>query len=122
FGGLDDALAAAAGLARLDKGNWHARYLGDETDAYGALFARFTSDEDSAPPGSVRDWAGLLARQQASLGMRALADAERLLGARGMQAYCLECARLPQRASTDALATERRLAWLAKIVGAIGGQ
>ena len=91
FGGLDDALAHAAELAKLPKGEWHAVYLGAGRAPYAALLERLGPDEDSAPPEGMRDWAGLIAaRQQAVLG-EAVRGAERLLGRTGAQAFCLEC-------------------------------
>lgn len=92
FGGLDDALAYAAKQAKLEDGKWHADYLGSETDPYASLIERLTrDDDDSAPPSGGRDFAGLVADRQAGVVGRALADAKRLMGTRGMQAYCLEC-------------------------------
>lgn len=91
FGGIDDALAHAAELAKLPKDEWHAVYLGTGQDAYASLLGRLAIDEDSAPPQAARDWAGLVAvRQQAAMG-EALAGVERLLGRTGAQAYCIEC-------------------------------
>ncbi|MFA7602625.1 MAG: signal peptide peptidase SppA [Novosphingobium sp.] len=90
FGGLEEALFHAAKQAGLD--SWHAVYLGQTEDKLGALLRRLgAGDEDSAPPAEVRDLAGALADRQTSLIGRALAGAERLVGTRGMQAYCLEC-------------------------------
>ena len=91
FGGLDDALAAAASLAKLKDGEWHARYLGAEADPFAQFLASLMTDDDSAPPAEARDWAGMIAARQASLAERAVGEVKRLMTARGMQAYCLEC-------------------------------
>ena len=104
FGGIDDALAHAAELAKLPKGEWHAVYLGAGQDTYASLFDRLATDEDSAPPEAARDWAGLVAmRQQAAVG-EALAGAERMLKGTGAQAYCLECPAPVRRSSAPGTA------------------
>jgi protease-4 len=93
FGSLDDAIAYAASAAKLRDGGWHARYLGSKPEPWMTLLQQLRKDdEESAPPtGTGRDWAAMVAdRQQAQL-MRALGDGQRLLGARGAQALCLEC-------------------------------
>ena len=97
FGGLDEALAEAAKLAKLEAGDWHPVYLGADADPYASLFERLTGDEDSTAPGGARDWAGLIAARQGSLIAEALAGAERLVGRQGAQAFCLECPAAPVR-------------------------
>lgn len=94
FGGLDDALAWAAKAAGLEPGGWHARYLGEKAGGLAALLQGL--------PGSVmvrdsdsRDGVAMLARRQSALFARALADLQRLIARRGLQAYCLECPLLP---------------------------
>jgi protease-4 len=90
FGGLDDALAFAAGQAKLADGDWHPVYLGEDANPYGSLIEKLMGGEN-APPDEAHDLFGLIAaRQQGMLG-RALGDVERMLGTRGVQAYCLEC-------------------------------
>jgi protease-4 len=91
FGGLDDALAYAATAAKLKAGDWHPLFLGDDAAPYASLLEQLTQDDDSAPPAEAYDIAGLVALRQQGLVTRALADVERLLSARGAQAYCLEC-------------------------------
>lgn len=113
FGGLDVALAHAASLAKLDQGEWHAKYLGQEADGFASLLERMQQDEDSAPPSQMRDLAGVLAGQHASLIDRALGDAKRLLQAQGVQAYCLECPRTVRAV----VSTGGTLAWLTRLIG-----
>lgn len=91
FGGLDDALAYAAGRAKLGKGQWHAEYLGHDADPYGSLLSRLQPDEDSAPSRAGQDWIGQLASRRAALTGQAISDAGRLAGMQGVQAFCLEC-------------------------------
>ena len=91
FGGLDDALAWAAGQARLGKGEWHAAYLGEHRNPYASLIEKLTGDDDdSAAPEQGDVFAQLASGQRAAV-LRALAGAERLIGTRGAQAYCLGC-------------------------------
>jgi protease-4 len=90
FGDLDAALAYAASAGHVDK--WHPVFLGEGRDQWSALLQRLAgSDEDSAPPAAARDFAGAVTARQTGLLGRALAEAERLVGLRGVQAYCLEC-------------------------------
>jgi protease-4 len=115
FGGLDEALAYAAKAAKLD--SWHAVFLGQSDDQWASLLQRFSGDEDSAPPAQGRDFAVALADRQMNLAGRALGEAERLVGARGIQAYCLECAaqgpmRQPAKGELTNLARFARLVGL----------
>ena len=114
FGGLEEALADAARLAKLEPGEWHPLYLGADADPYASLFERLTQDEEGASPGAARDWAGLIAARQGALVTEALAGAERLVGRPGAQAYCLECPPAPmlprlQAGSLSLLAKLERL-------------
>lgn len=111
FGGLDEALAYAAGAAKLADGDWHPLFLGADADPYASLFERLMGDEDSDLSGSAHDLAGLIAiRQSAAIG-EALAGAERLIGQPGAQVYCLECPTTPVRisAGTDSLGLLARI-------------
>lgn len=112
FGGLDEALAYAAKSAKLSE--WHAVYLGDTPDQWSSLLQRLGGhDDDSAPPAEARDFAAALAQRQLGLVGRALAGAERLVGTRGVQAYCLECpapgARAPVKGDLSLLARAARM-------------
>jgi protease-4 len=108
FGNLDDALAYAASAAKLDK--WHPEFLGETNDRWGALLQRLRGgDDDSAPSSGGQDYAGAITERQMGLLGRALAGAERLVGTRGTQAYCLECPApaggpLPQKGDLTMLA------------------
>lgn len=109
FGGIEEALAWAARAARLE--NWHAEYYGTEVDPYASLLERLVGgDEEDEAPVAGGDLAGLVAaRQQAQLA-RALGELSWFAGARGVQAYCLDCPLAPA-------ATTRRGgdSWLAKL-------
>lgn len=120
FGGLDQALAYAAKAAKLD--SWHPVYLGQRSDRWAALLERLDgNDDDSAPGAAVGDFAGAMTDRQIGLVGRALAGAERLVGTRGVQAYCLECPppaapRVPTRSDL----TQPDLTMLARIARALG--
>ena len=99
FGGLDEALAFAAGAAKLKEGEWHPVFLGADKDPYASLLERLSGDEDSAPPAEARDWAALIASRQIALAGEAAGGLRRLLSARGAQALCLECPALASGSS-----------------------
>jgi protease IV len=115
FGGLDDALAYAAKAANLD--SWHPVFLGQKSDQLTSLLERLRGgDEDSAPPSSVRDLAGIVADRQMRLVGQALVEAERLAGARGVQAYCLECS----AAGDPRMAAKADVTWLMRAARLLG--
>jgi protease IV len=109
FGGLDEALAAAASLAKLKDGEWHAEYLGEEIDPFAEFLAGLSTDDESTPPAEARDWAGMIVVRQASLADRAVDELTRLMKLRGTQAYCLECPAPPRAASASSNGEELRL-------------
>ncbi|TMM48680.1 signal peptide peptidase SppA [Qipengyuania marisflavi] len=110
YGGMDAALAWAAKQAKLADGDWHADYLGTEESTYDTLLRTWLigDGEESARADVVT----LFARRDAALATRLSADVGRLMDAKGMQAYCLECP-----ASRAATAGQLPLeGWLAKLV------
>jgi len=89
FGGIDAALEWVAAEAGLEAGDWHARYLASEPDGFAAfLDGLFGADAKTSAPRDLFAMVG--AQQQARLAM-VESDLERLLGAQGAQAMCLEC-------------------------------
>jgi protease-4 len=92
FGGLDEALAWAAGEAGLEEGEWNPRFLGSQDTSYDSLIRRLVTSATS-PHQATRggDLFALAARQRSGVLARLTSDAERLAGAQGIQAYCLEC-------------------------------
>jgi len=108
FGGIDDALAWAAGKAGLEEGEWHAQYLAGGIDPAQALILQLLNGEDGRqrqPAGLF----GLVAQRQEQLGARITADLERILGSAGMQAYCLECPVTPGAGARSTGASGRAL-------------
>lgn len=92
FGGLSEALEWAAAKAGTKKGEWHALYLGEEEANYDSLIRQLVASETatarSVPTGDIF---AMTALRSEALGARITRDAERLLGTRGVQAYCLDC-------------------------------
>jgi len=92
FGGLADALEWAAAKAGAKQGEWHAVYLGEKDANYDSLIRQLIAGETAkaraAPAGDIF---ALTAMRSQALGTRIARDAERLLGTRGVQAYCLAC-------------------------------
>jgi protease-4 len=91
FGGLEDAVAEAARLARIDPENIHLHYFEDPEDPFAAMLRSFSTPapqrERASPVGLFAQTAWL---RQARLG-QVLADMQMLLGTSGVQAFCLEC-------------------------------
>jgi protease-4 len=92
FGGLEGALAWAAAKAGAKDGAWHAVYLGENTENYDSLIRQLVASAAvRAPAVQNGDLFAMTAARSESLGARLSRDAERLLGTRGIQAFCVEC-------------------------------
>ena len=118
FGGLDAALAYAAGAAKLKPGEWHPVFLGQERSAASQFLDRMRSDDDADSETQGRDWTGLIARRQQAQMARALGDVEHLMSASGAQAYCLECGLVrPAAAQAGHGATGWLARWLVLLKG-----
>jgi protease-4 len=111
FGGLDDALAWAAGQAKLE--SWHAEYYGGEADPYASLLERLGGDkEDSA--GQGRDLFAQMALRQQVRQRAALAQLAWLGEVRGAQALCLDCP-VPYGGA----GAEKQTNWLVKLAAVL---
>jgi protease-4 len=92
FGGLQDALAWAAAKAGAKEGEWHPVFLGEKEANYDSLIRQLVTDTSArASISQGGDIFALAARRNGDLGAQLTRDAERLMGTRGIQAYCLEC-------------------------------
>ena len=111
FGGLDAALADAAGRAKLGE-DWHAAWYGDEDDTYASLIEQFRGDDEADGPAAGMDFTGLVASQQQAGLNRLVGDLAGLFEARGAQALCLDC---PVPAPTSR-APGLESGWLARLV------
>ncbi|MBX7483156.1 signal peptide peptidase SppA [Qipengyuania qiaonensis] len=114
YGGLPEALEWTAAQAKLGN-NWHVRYLGTTPSTYDTLLRQWLiGDGEDAETGG--DVFARMAQGQNSLVSQIAADADRLLGARGVQAYCLACPaprNRPQRLDSEN--------WLVRIVAQLLG-
>jgi protease-4 len=115
FGDLDDALAYAAAEAKLKKGGWYAKFLTEKPSGWDRTLAALLGGNDDTDQAEPHDMIGYFAARQAAVGDRVLADLDRLMSARGMEALCLECEAsmpAPPPASGHAAA---KLGWLAAL-------
>ena len=114
YGGLDDALAWVAGRAELGEGEWHAKFLGEESRTSDTLLRRLLLG-DSAQREASADLVGVFSARRQDTVAQLAGDLARLTGARGMQAYCIECAPVVRTAAPRAID-----GWLAKLIGLLG--
>ncbi len=93
FGGLADALAWAAGKAGAQKDEWHPVFLGEKDANYDSLIRQMLVGEAARSPAAHGggDIFAMTALRSEDLGARIAHDAQRLLGTRGVQAFCLAC-------------------------------
>ena len=89
FGGLPDALAAAAKLARID-GAFHAKYFEEEPSEWARMLASVTGAEQAAAP-LPRGWFGIAARQRQWTERRLMQDMAMLTRSGSVQVHCLDC-------------------------------
>ena len=89
YGGMEEALAWTAAQAELGN-DWHVEYLGTQPSTYDTLLRQWLiGDGEDAEAGG--DVFARMAFGRSSLVSQIVADTDRLLGARGAQAYCLAC-------------------------------
>jgi protease IV len=89
FGGIDDALAEAAKLAKLGKDDWHAEYIDPKQDWLSQLLGgQGAGQEEAAAP---MDLFARTAWNQKLAWQRIEADVQMLSGVQGAQVRCLEC-------------------------------
>lgn len=96
FGGIDEALEWAAKQANLEDGAWHAVYLGGNAPQYDSLLASLLSGAEQASAPKTGDMFAMAAQQRSQLLAQIAGDIDMISGARGVQAYCLECPRQPK--------------------------
>ena len=89
LGGLDDALAEAARLAKLEKGDWHPLYIEPMPDFASTLLGGLMPEPTQAS--APMDLFGRAAWEQQLLFDRIAADLRLLSGVQGAQVRCLEC-------------------------------
>jgi protease-4 len=88
FGGIDDAIAEAARLAKLDPAQPHAVWLDKEPGWREALAAMFGSEEQE---NNATDLLSTLARSRMASFASVAEDARMMMASSAIQARCLEC-------------------------------
>jgi protease-4 len=115
FGGLDEAIAEAARLAKLEGDAARPVWLERDPDLFDDLLLAMMADDSEEEQVSA-DAFGRVAMAQRQMMLRAAADAERLLSAGSVQARCMEC---PAAASAPSRGPSGRFAGaLLKLLGA----
>lgn len=95
FGGLDAALSWTAKAAKLEEGDWHPVFLGDDVDPYGSLLERLGGGQPEESATGHDLFAQAAIRQREAVG-EALDRLVWLAGVNGAQAYCLDCPVAPR--------------------------
>lgn len=93
FGGLEDAIAEAARLAKIDPEMARPLYIDPEPDPFTAFFARMTGESEASAGyrSGARDLISHQAAMQRAMLMRALSDVQMMAEGSSIQARCLEC-------------------------------
>ena len=115
YGGIEEALAWTAERAELGS-DWHVLYLGEAPSTYDTLLRQWLIG-DGEEAGSGGDVIARMTQSRSAFVARIAADADRLLGTRGVQAYCLACPAPQPATAQDRAAT----GWLARIVQLVIG-
>ena len=110
FGGMDDAIAKAAELAKLDENDRGLTYLEEGPDFTDALLTAWAGDEE-ADEGPADAFAALAPAPEQMLA-RALADLRSILGGPTIQVRCLDCP--PVTAAPRLTADDR--GWVARLL------
>lgn len=100
FGGLEDAVAEAARLAKLDPGKARPYYIEPEVDPFTAFVTQMIESEEGASPSgsTATDLLGRQALARRVLLDSAIAEARQMAQGGSLQARCLECGAYAARA------------------------
>ncbi|MBY4635717.1 signal peptide peptidase SppA [Sphingopyxis sp. XHP0097] len=90
FGGLRDAMAAAAKIAKIE-GDYHAKYFEDEPSEFSKMLASLTGAEQQESAALPRGWFGIAALNRQMAERRLVQDLAMLANAGSIQAACLDC-------------------------------
>lgn len=98
FGSLDDAVAEAAKLAKLDPAKARPVFIEEKPDYFTQLLEQYSrSDEEDRSVSLPRDWLGKQVWLRRNLAMQAVGDVRAMLMGSAIRADCLECrGALPQ--------------------------
>jgi protease-4 len=114
FGDLEAALEWAAAEAGLGEDEWEPRYLAGAPDPFEAFLSGLLGGGDGEAV-APRDMMGFFSARQEHVGERLLADLDRLMGLRGLQARCLECP-MPTAAARPAAVSSPARSLLARLL------
>ena len=91
FGGLSEAIAAAAKLAKVE-GDVHAKYFENQPSEFSRMLAAWTGAEQPAQTAALpRGWFGIAAMNRQMIERRVVQDLSLLTQAGSIQASCLDC-------------------------------
>ena len=110
FGGMNEAVAKAAELAKLDEDNRRLTYLEPAPDFADELMAAFAGEEEAGE--APADAFAALAPAPETLIARAIAELRSILSGPTIQVRCLEC---PPVAAAPRLSEQDR-GWLARLL------
>jgi protease-4 len=116
FGSVDDAVAEAAKLAKLDPDKVRPLYIEKPLSPWKQFLKGIVGpDDQNSESGQARSPWGAIGSQPDRIALRALADAEEILAGPAVQIRCLECTSpaSPPRPG-DLSAARRLLAWAAR--------
>ena len=111
FGGMDEAIAKAAELAKLDEDNRGLTYLEPAPGFADELMAAFSGEEEEAD-GAPADAYATLAPAPEGLLARAVAELRSILSGPTIQVRCLDC---PPAAAAPRLSEEDR-GWVTRLL------
>jgi protease IV len=112
FGGIDDAIAAAAKLAKLDVNTVKAVYL-EKPPSFAQSFAEMFMGGDEDESEQATDLLSTMGRARMAMLAQAVADARSLATGSAVQVRCLECPVSAAPAKTQSL-TEIFIAWITR--------
>ncbi|MES2495241.1 MAG: signal peptide peptidase SppA [Pseudomonadota bacterium] len=115
FGSLDDAIAEAAKLAKLDPAKVRPLYIEQPLNPWKQMIKSVVGPDDDNSGSDARNLWGTMAGRPDSMMIAALANAHSVLTGPAVQVRCLECTKtsLPPR-PRDISAARSLLAWAAR--------
>ncbi|MGV3730019.1 MAG: signal peptide peptidase SppA [Sphingopyxis sp.] len=90
FGGLPEALAAAAKLAKVE-GDFHAKYFEEEPSEFSKMLANWSGTGEEETAALPRGWFGIAAMNRQLTERRLVQDLTMLTRSGSIQASCLDC-------------------------------
>lgn len=117
FGGLEDAIAEAARMAKLDPATAKPVFIEKTPDWFTLMIEQYADSQSGGDEAAMpRDWLSRQAWMQRQWALQAVSDARAMMQGSAIRASCLECrAMLPVRAAGEDEGAFRALAaaWLA---------